>query len=205
MMNIQNKYTSLGKSILSGALCAGVLTASMGSQANTQQEVSQVPLGLSEGVPPNMIFTLDESGSMSWGYTPDNIVSVGQSRRILSNTFNSQYYNPNVAYTIPPAFDSSGAEYQLSTSFEKAYHNGFRPEIVPVEKDRWGRIIKTYTNSLNLKNSYRVTQEHRIPNADGTFTQLANPDIDFKLYGTLPNAKAEGVVGLPSGFKINYK
>lgn len=49
-MNIKNKYTNLGKSILSGVLCAGVLTASMGSQANTQQEVSQVPLNLSEGV-----------------------------------------------------------------------------------------------------------------------------------------------------------
>lgn len=212
-MNIKNKYTNLGKGILSGVLCAGVLTASMGSQANTQQEVSQVPLGLSEGVPPNMIFTLDESGSMSWGYTPDNIVSVGESRRILSNIFNSQYYNPNVAYKIPPAFNKDGIEYQLSTSFSNAYHNGFQPDgkiILTKQECGWLGCYRVDTgvvlnSGLNLTNGYRVTQEHRIPDPRGTFTQLANPAIDFKLYGTLTNAKAEGVVGLPSGFKINYK
>ncbi len=195
-MNIQNKYTSLGKSILSSVLCAGVLTASMGSQANTQQEVSQVPLGLSEGVPPNMIFTLDESGSMSWGYTPDNLVSVGQSRRILSNTFNSQYYNPNVAYTIPPAFDKDGVEYQLSTSFEKSYHNGFVP----------GNTQNDKSGYLNLKNSYRVTQEHRIPKSSGTFTQLANPSIDFYMKDTqaVNVGSSSGSITLDNGFVIKY-
>lgn len=195
-MNIQNQYASLGKSILSGVLCAGVLTASMGSQANTQQEVSQVPLGLSEGVPPNMIFTLDESGSMSWGYTPDNIVKVGQSRRILSNTFNSQYYNPNIAYKIPPAFDKNGVEYQLSTSFEKAYHNGFVP----------GNTENNKSGYLNLKDSYRVTQEHRIPSSSGTFTQLANPSIDFYMKDnqTVNVGSSSGNITLDNGFIIRY-
>lgn len=195
-MNIHNKYSSLGKSILSGVLCAGVLTASMGAQANTQQEVSQVPLGLSEGVPPNMIFTLDESGSMSWGYTPDDIVNVGQSRRILSNTFNSQYYNPNVAYTIPPAFDSNGVEYQLGTSFVKAYHNGFVPDNKPKNQSY---------SYLNLNSGYRVTQEHRIPSSSGTFTQLANPTIDF--YANKSRATvytSSGDVELDNGFLIKY-
>ncbi len=191
-MNIQNKYTSLGKSILSGAICAGVLTASIGAQA----EVSQVPLGLSEGVPPNMIFTLDESGSMSWGYTPDDIVRVGQSRRILSNTFNSQYYNPDVAYTIPPAFDKEGVEYQLSTSFAKAYHNGF----VPGNKPR----NQSYSY-LNLNSGYRVTQEHRIPSSSGTFTQLANPTIDFYTNKSRATVyKSSGDVELDNGFLIEY-
>ena len=195
-MNIKNKYTNLGKGILSGVLCAGVLTASMGSQANTQQEVSQVPLGLSEGVPPNMIFTLDESGSMSWGYTPDNIVSVGESRRILSNTFNSQYYNPNVAYRVPPAFDKNGVEYQLSTSFEKAYHNGFVP----------GNTENNKSGYLNLKDSYRVTQEHRIPSSSGTFTQLANPSIDFYMKDnqTVNVGSSSGNITLDNGFVIKY-
>lgn len=195
-MNIKNKYTNLGKGILSGVLCAGVLTASMGSQANTQQEVSQVPLGLSEGVPPNMIFTLDESGSMSWGYTPDNIVSVGESRRILSNIFNSQYYNPNVAYRVPPAFDKNGVEYKLSTSFEKAYHNGFVPDNKPKNQSY---------SYLNLNSGYRVTQEHRIPSSSGTFTQLANPTIDF--YADKSRATvytSSGDVELDNGFLIKY-
>lgn len=212
-MNIQNKYTSLGKSILSGAICAGVLTASMGVQANTQQEVSQVPLGLSEGVPPNMIFTLDESGSMSWGYTPDNIVNVGESRRILSTTFNSQYYNPNVVYTIPPAFNKDGIEYKLSTSFSNAYHNGFQPagEIILTKQEcTWRGCYlvdtgKVLGSALNLTNGYRVTQEHRIPNPRGTFTQLINPSIDFKASGTVDVPNTNGTLNLSSGFKLEYK
>ncbi|HUH57208.1 MAG TPA: pilus assembly protein PilY, partial [Pseudomonadales bacterium] len=144
-----------------------------------------------------MIFTLDESGSMSWGYTPDNIVSVGQSRRILSNTFNSQYYNPNVAYTIPPAFDSSGAEYQLSTSFAKAYHNGFVPDNKPKNQSY---------SYLNLNSGYRVTQEHRIPSSSGTFTQLANPSVDFYMKDseTVKVYTSSGDVKLDNGFLIRY-
>lgn len=213
-MNIKNKYISLGKSILSGTLCVGVLSASIGAQANTQQEVSQVPLGLSEGVPPNMIFSLDESGSMAWGYTPDDIVKVGESRRILSSVFNSQYYNPNVAYIVPPAFDINGVEYQLSTSFTNAYHNGFQPDgkiiLTRRECNWWGNCYRVDTgevlnSALNLTNGYRVTQEHRIPDPRGTFTQLINPSIDFKASGTVSVPNTNGTLNLSSGFKLEYK
>ncbi|HUH57477.1 MAG TPA: hypothetical protein VL020_03055, partial [Pseudomonadales bacterium] len=132
-MNIQNKYTSLGKSILSSVLCAGVLTASMGSQANTQQEVSQVPLGLSEGVPPNMLLTLDDSGSMRFSFTPDGIGSGYDDRKGKSSTYNAAYYNPNTIYNIPPFFNESGVEITLGTSFSKAWHNGFQTGVGSID------------------------------------------------------------------------
>lgn len=197
-MNIQNKYISLGKSILSGALCAGVLSASIGVQANTQQEVSQVPLGLSEGVPPNMIFTLDESGSMSWGYTPDNLDNYFSTyftnRRLLSSSFNSQYYNPSIAYKIPPTFDKNGVEYGLETSFEKAYHNGFIP----------GNAANSSSGYLNLKDSYQATREHRIPS--GTFRQFYNPELDFYMseWITVSVPSSSGYIDLDNGFSIKY-
>ncbi len=193
-MSIQNKYISLGKSLLSGALCASVLSASMSVQANTQQEVSQVPLNLSEGVPPNMIFTLDESGSMSWGYTPDSLSGYFSTKRILSTTFNSQYYNPDIVYKIPPAFDKNGVEYELTTSFEKAYHNGFIP----------GDTANHSSGYLNLTNSYRATREHRIPS--GAFRQLDNPSADFYMSSsvTVPVSSSSGSFELDNGFVIKY-
>ena len=69
-MNIQYKYISLGKSLLSTVVCAGVLSASMGVQAD---DVTQVPLNVSKGVSPNMLFTLDDSTSMAWAYVPDSL------------------------------------------------------------------------------------------------------------------------------------
>lgn len=155
-MNIQNKYMSLGKSILSCTLCAGVLSASMGVQA----EVSQVPLGLSEGVPPNMLFTLDDSTSMAWAYVPDatadaydELIGNSNNRRFRAANTNPMYYNPNVVYDIPPEFDSSGNELiginkKLKTSFASAPVNGYRPE----------------NGSVNLSEDYEVVREHKIPN-----------------------------------------
>lgn len=179
-MNIKNKYTNLGKSILSGVLCAGVLTASMGSQANTQQEVSQVPLGLSEGVPPNMIFTLDESGSMSWGHVPDNQPWSGtwayDSRRYRAANTNAIAYNPSVIYEVPPAFNSSGVEYLLSTSFTDAPVNGFLPDGL--------------RGKVNLSSDYRVIREFRMP--DGTFNQAPHPS-DFSCDVSIPSNNSSRV------------
>lgn len=198
-MNIQNKYTSLGKSILSGAICAGVITASMSVQA----DVAQVPLGLSEGVSPNMLFTLDESGSMSWGYVPDADSSVAirltsqmdtqgnydtyasvSSRRFYSHRTNPMYYNPHVIYEIPPAFYSDGTEYQLTTSFTKAPINGFRPS----------------DGTTDLSNEYKAIYEHRMPVDDPKYADhpnysnthtAANGVTDVgRTYGKSSNAKA---------------
>src|SRR5690554_2273570 len=99
MMNIHNKYSSLGKSLLSAAVCAGVLSASIGAQAD---EVTQIPLNVSKGVSPNMMFTLDDSTSMAWAYVPDNTFQVYRdlidstaSRRFRAANTNPMYYNPN--------------------------------------------------------------------------------------------------------------
>lgn len=176
-MNIKNKYTNLGKGILSGVLCAGVLTASMGSQANTQQEVSQVPLGLSEGVPPNMLLTLDDSGSMRFSFTPDGIGSGYDDRKGKSSTYNAAYYNPNTIYNIPPFFNKSGVEITLGTSFSKAWHNGFQTGVGSIDLSKeyqvgWDIPVDkapssyTYGNSSNYTGTGRIYRLAKNPSAD---------------------------------------
>ncbi len=176
-MNIQNKYISLGKSILSGALCTGVLSASMGVQANTQQEVSQVPLGLSEGVPPNMLLTLDDSGSMRFSFTPDGIGFGYDDRKGKSSTYNAAYYNPNTIYNIPPFFNKSGVEITLGTSFSKAWHNGFQTGVGSIDLSKeyqvgWDIPVDkapssyTYGNSSNYTGTGRIYRLAKNPSAD---------------------------------------
>ncbi len=140
-MNIQNKYTNLGKSILSGALCAGVLSASMGAQA----AVSQIPLNLAEGVPPNMILTLDDSGSMRMAYVPDSLrAKAGTdriSKRMKSSTFNVMYYNPAIKYEIPKQYNSAGVELgRYTVSFDKAHYNGYKQTIGSVDLNSEYRV-----------------------------------------------------------------
>ncbi|HRF44542.1 MAG TPA: hypothetical protein PLD30_09935, partial [Candidatus Competibacteraceae bacterium] len=76
--------------------------------------IPDFPLFLtSTGVPPNLVLTLDDSGSMSRGFTPDlcgnpdaicnsgNYDSDLDGRYIKSAHYNPIYYNPATTYTAP--------------------------------------------------------------------------------------------------------
>lgn len=102
--------------------------------------LAEIPLFLKDGVDPNMIVTLDDSGSMAWGYVPDsygNSSGERNSRRFKSSEYNAMYYNPAILY-VPPK-DANGNSY--STSFTNAYEHGF----------------VTGKGTRNLSNNYRVT------------------------------------------------
>ena len=109
--------------------------------------VSQQPLTLVESVAPNLIFTLDSSGSMNWGFAPDNMgvdnSALRNTRRVKSSTFNPLYYNPEVTYRLPVKLNNDGtpANTGYSTSFNNAYNNGYN----------------TGNGSVDLRNNYRVT------------------------------------------------
>ncbi|MCL7945875.1 PilC/PilY family type IV pilus protein [Marinobacter sp. ATCH36] len=104
---------------------------------------SQKPLSAGGGVDPNLMFILDDSGSMRWGFMPDELMggrnlgdcpsyvsyggdgycamNVGNRSPLLSPTFNKLYYNPNVTYA--PPLDEDG-QYP-DADFYNAPINGF--------------------------------------------------------------------------------
>jgi len=84
-------------------------------------KVSQEPLAkaTAQKIPPNLLFMLDDSGSMGWDYTPDYVddssrnycknksggawnasCDVGDPP-FMSPDFNKQYYNPEILYSPP--------------------------------------------------------------------------------------------------------
>ena len=145
---------------------SGTLSASAAALS-----VSQKPLILTETVPPNMLLTLDDSGSMRWAFAPDNKSGTGASRRAKSSAFNPMYYNPEVNYIAPKVFNAAGAEQQLSTSFTGALHNGY----------------DSARGNANLSNDYKVHWTYD-PDTDAptgygyssTTPRLAeNPSADF--------------------------
>lgn len=93
--------------------------------------VSQQPLSLTEGVSPNLLVTLDDSGSMAWAYAPDDInTSTNRGRRAWrSNAFNSMYYDPNTTYRVPKQVRMVSGEVVVTDyptpSFTSAPENGF--------------------------------------------------------------------------------
>lgn len=173
----ENIIVDLKKILFSMLSIVSILTAANIAQADV---VSQAPLNLVIGVAPNIIFTLDESGSMSWSHVPDydteayddligakgtsiNNAATNTRRYRAANT-NSIYYNPHVIYNIPPAFSNNGDELELVTSFSKAPINGFN-------------LSKGSADNVDLTGNYKVVLEHRIPIGDVVYTK--HPDADF--------------------------
>jgi type IV pilus assembly protein PilY1 len=87
--------------------------------------ISNKPLDTLEGVPANIILTMDDSGSMEWNYMPDSLddsPAIDNTRRAKSSTVNLLYYNPAITYT--PAVDKNGTSLG-DASFTAAWVNGF--------------------------------------------------------------------------------
>lgn len=85
-------------------------------------DIAQLPLFLGGNIEPNLVYLHDDSGSMSWGYLPDNVNSARTTRRGHSSSFNRQYYNPQQRY-LPP-LDHEGRSLG-NARFEAAWVNGY--------------------------------------------------------------------------------
>lgn len=79
------------------------------------------PVFASTTVPPNLVVTLDDSGSMRWAYAPDSLECEGNTRRVKSASYNPLYYNPAIKYDAP--LNASGQA--LGTGFTQAWINGY--------------------------------------------------------------------------------
>ncbi len=141
--------------IRSISLAAALLFPALPSQAVAPIALPDVPLYLAGGVAPNLVVTLDDSGSMSWGFVPDSmgknarttacssLIFTGYDsndetkRYFLSGDYNAQYFNPAATYLAPLKFD--GTPYV--TSFGGAYTNGF----------------DTVSTQVNLASAYQPT------------------------------------------------
>jgi Tfp pilus tip-associated adhesin PilY1/TolA-binding protein len=73
-------------------------------------------------VKPNVVFMLDDSGSMAWDYMPDDSKNFAGKYGFNTNQCNGVYYDPATVYK--PPVDSTGASY-ANASFSGAWDNGY--------------------------------------------------------------------------------
>ncbi|MFA6015784.1 MAG: PilC/PilY family type IV pilus protein [Gallionellaceae bacterium] len=86
--------------------------------------LSDAPLvtGSDTAVLPNLMFVLDDSGSMDWDYMPDTAKNFSGKYGFNSSHCNGTYYNPNTVYN--PPVDSTGTSYPNAT-FTAAWKDGY--------------------------------------------------------------------------------
>lgn len=148
--------------------------------------ISQKPLILSETVAPNLVFTLDDSGSMRWAFAPDDAGressggNLRNKRRAMSASTNPMYYNPDVIYRLPVKLNSDGstAAPGYSTSFTSAYHNGFQPSYGTTNLSNNYRVSWNFNTDQSI--SYSYSDYANYGNPTGYIYNLSeNPELDF--------------------------
>ncbi|TCS72714.1 type IV pilus assembly protein PilY1 [Sulfuritortus calidifontis] len=156
------------------AMLAGLLASAQALSVT----LSDNPLFIPTPLAPNIILTLDDSGSMRWGYAPDSIGDTAaerDTRRFKSATFNPMYYNPQVSYD--PGVNADGTT--RSTSFTAAKRNGFYDYAT--------------NNTVNLSTSYRPVYDYDPSTNDNDYAE--NPSADF------PGQENSGVAAYYYRFK----
>lgn len=138
-------------------------------QAAGERGPSNLPVATSLGVPPNLLFIIDDSGSMRWGYMPDDLANggnynpncsgnihyggisnacksnMGSGFYLASSQLNKSYYNPELTYS--PPLKPDGTQYP-NASFTNAPVNGYA-----------GACTSGMTSSnpcINLNDNYRA-------------------------------------------------
>lgn len=96
--------------------CAATL---LGLPVHAAVEIPQVPLQTSNGVPPNIWFILDDSGSMEYLAMPEDVDgSLSDSPRYRGSARNTIYYNPSIVYR---GWRNADGSYMADTPATKAY------------------------------------------------------------------------------------
>lgn len=134
MRNSLLAFVSLSVSVFCGSVSAGVT-------------VDQQPLVIARPLPPNIMFILDDSGSMAWDFMPGATTGDAFSDyRAKTYTFNTLYYNPHVTYLPWVTADGSQMANANRTAVSTSNTN--------------------LTGSVNLTSSNQCFHELRSPTSD---------------------------------------
>ena len=115
-------HTTFRKAAAYGALACFAAGSEPGLAALT--DISNVPLAstVSAQVKPNIMFVLDDSGSMGWEYMPDSVSSDTSRVGFKNYRCNTIYYNPAITYSPPKNPDGTNF---ADSSFTAAKVNGY--------------------------------------------------------------------------------
>ncbi|MBU2952350.1 pilus assembly protein [Marinobacter sp. F3R08] len=124
---------------------------------------SHKPLMAGGGVDPNLMFMLDDSGSMLWGYMPDGL--IGQ-----ADFSGNCYSNSSYAGLNPYRCRISGNRFLASSYLNKVYYNPDIQYVPPLRADGTSMDTADFTNAaadgyssssarVNLSNNFRAIMD----------------------------------------------
>ena len=129
-------------------------------------ELSDIPLFVSTAVPANVIVSMDDSGSMAWGFMPDIVAASWRRVYYRSAHYNKIYYDPLTDYMPPNNADGQRA---ASASYNAAIRGYF--------------YAPQYQQATNLATDFTAIYDH--------YYRDSTPDLlgaEEAIYGCSVNA-----------------
>ena len=129
-MKPQQRNRALVRFLLACLCLAASFALPRAALAAGTVQLATVPMATSTPttVQPNLMFMLDDSGSMAWDYLPDVALDFAGNYGYNSNQCNGVYYNPSITYAPPVASDGSPLN-ATATTFSAAYKNGYNTSL----------------------------------------------------------------------------
>lgn len=132
-MNTSKALNKMWQILFNGIFAGFIMAAISGNALAALTDLSSGPIFTevtsTTEVKPNVMFIIDDSGSMSWDFMPDNAEDFQRSSwsgsyRVggASSHCNGVYYNPNITYA--PPVDANGNSYS-NASFTDAWRDGY--------------------------------------------------------------------------------
>ena len=118
-------------------------------------DLASAPLVTSStsAVKPNVMFVLDDSGSMDWAYLPD-WANSGNTALFRNSSYNGVWYNPAVTYSPPIYYNADGS---VDTSTYPSMTSANTSNWASVKRDGYGvQSASTVTDNL-VGNAYFYT------------------------------------------------
>jgi Tfp pilus tip-associated adhesin PilY1 len=76
-------------------------------------------------IKPNILFILDDSGSMNWKFMPDDLSAAEERIGFRNHRCNLVYYNPEGRYVTPMTSTGADINSGVPTAFTAAYNDGY--------------------------------------------------------------------------------
>lgn len=145
MMRVQQSQQRIGRAAGKrlARLAAAIIACASATASAQTMNLSDLPLSVQNEIPPNIIVSMDDSGSMSWGWMPDGRNSGWSRIYYRSPHYNKIYYDPAVTYTAPNNSDGSAGT-------DASYTAAIRGFYYPVAEQQ----------TINLSNAFRALYYH---------------------------------------------
>lgn len=179
------------------ALCAALAMSHQGHAALVNLAQAPLATATTTSVLPNIMFTLDDSGSMSWDFMPDwvgdDYPRSSKPNLYRNSAWNVIYYNPAITYTPPTHFDADG---NLDTATYPSKTSGWSS----VKYDAYGKLSNDVTSYPDQLCPNGSTPSGSAPNQTCDLTGGRANFFTFVVgeYCTLPNLKVCITASAPS-------